>query len=124
YFDRVERMSITTLPNSSWRQGRTTTLTFSVSLVVLFNVRDPTVPRFAVFSSAAGVTDKPPLWACAVAVEPSTPAQATTIGTARRGVSTDTIRPLHYCVDPEPNPQPAAPSLSAERVSPLLLRPI
>src|SRR4051794_6998452 len=92
YLESVVRMSMTTLPNNSWRHGRTTTLTRRVSLVVLLSVREPTVPFLAVCSSAAGVTDNPPLWACAVAALPNTPAHATTIGTARRRVFRDTIR--------------------------------
>src|SRR3954451_17435317 len=92
YFDSVERMSMTTLPKSSWRHGRTVTVTRSVSLVVLFRVKEPTVPRLAVCSSAAGVTDSPPDWACAFAEPASRPAQARTIGTARRRDFTDTIR--------------------------------
>src|SRR4051794_20819512 len=92
YLDSVARGSISTRPPSSCRHGRTTTVTLSVSFVVLLSVREPTVPRLAVCSSAAGVTDNPPLWACAVAALPNRPAQATTIGTARRRVFIDTIR--------------------------------
>src|SRR4051812_16014586 len=104
YFDSVERMSISTFPASCWRHGRTVTVTRSVSLVWLLRLSEPTVPRFAVCSSAAGVTDNAPA-ACAVADEPSTPAQATTIGTARRRVFTDTIRePSNYVFDPGPDP--------------------
>src|SRR3954447_4783423 len=91
YRDSVVRVSTITLPKSSWRHGRTVIVTRSVSLVVLLTVSEPTVPRLAVCSRAAGVTEMPPA-ACAVAAEPKTPAQATTIGTARRRDFTDTIR--------------------------------
>src|SRR4051812_20414215 len=92
YLESVVRMSMTTSPKSSWRHGRTVTVTLRVSLVVLLKVKEPTVPRLAVCSSAAGVTDSPPDCACALVEPASTPAQARTIGTARRRVFTDTIR--------------------------------
>ena len=43
-----------------WIHGRTTTVTRSVSFVVFLTVNVPTVPRFAVCSSTAGVIDTPP----------------------------------------------------------------
>src|SRR3954467_15158999 len=100
-------MSPITVPLSCWRQGRTVTVTFSVSLVVLLRVIEPTVPTLVVCSSTAGVTDRPPA-ACAVAAVPSMPAQATTTGAARRRVLTDTIRDPPRLLTPGQTNQPAA----------------
>src|SRR3954454_4254616 len=90
YLERVLRRSLMTVPLSSWRHGRTVTVTRSVSLVELLIDAVPTVPTFAECSRTAGVMESPPA-ACAVALEPRTPAQATTTGTAKRRVFTENI---------------------------------
>jgi hypothetical protein len=52
--------SATAAVDRFWIQGRTVTVTRSVSRVVFLTVNVPTVPRRAVRSIAAGVIDTPP----------------------------------------------------------------
>ena len=64
YGDRLARVLSTTPPVARfWIHGRTLTVTRIVSLVVFLTVTEPTVPRFAVFSTSAGVIETPPCWA-------------------------------------------------------------
>src|SRR5215217_5143371 len=73
YGERFARLFRTTAAvERFWLQGRTVTVTRSVSLVVFLTVNVPTEPRLAVASTVAGEIETPPCWAaCARGAESS-----------------------------------------------------